>query len=120
MAPPGQLFARVFQWLANEVIVKGLSNNRAFQQFAVRSSQQAAEASKAASEAAKALSESQNVSQIKSETAAMREKAVGIAAALREEFGRAASEAADQINSAAGKVNSATGAKKPPGPPTAR
>lgn len=113
MAPPNQLFARIFQWLANEVIVKGLSNNRAFQQFAVRSSQQAAEASKAASEAAKALSESQNVAQLKNETAAMRERAVGLAAALREEIGRSAAEAAEQINTA-------TGVKKPPSPPAAR
>lgn len=108
MAPPSQLFARIFQWLANEVIVKGLSNNRAFQRFAVRSSQQAAEASKAASEAAKALSENQNVAQLKNESAAMREKAFGFAAALREEISRTAADAAEQINTA-------TGAKKPPG-----
>lgn len=31
------LVARVAQWLANEVIVKGLANSRVFQQFAVRS-----------------------------------------------------------------------------------
>merc|ERR1712146_802143 len=31
-----QFFQRVATWLANEVVVKGLANNRAFQQFAVR------------------------------------------------------------------------------------
>eukprot|EP00619_Florenciella_sp_RCC1007_P000141 CAMPEP_0205921814 /NCGR_PEP_ID=MMETSP1325-20131115/13479_1 /ASSEMBLY_ACC=CAM_ASM_000708 /TAXON_ID=236786 /ORGANISM="Florenciella sp., Strain RCC1007" /LENGTH=96 /DNA_ID=CAMNT_0053289725 /DNA_START=99 /DNA_END=389 /DNA_ORIENTATION=+ len=31
-----QFIQRVATWLANEVVVKGLANNRAFQQFAVR------------------------------------------------------------------------------------
>jgi hypothetical protein len=108
MAPPSQLFARVFQWLANEVIVKGLANNRAFQQFAVRSSQQAREASKAAADAAKALAGSPNVAQIRSETDEMRKRAYGFASALREELSRAAADAAEQLG---------TGQRKPPPTP---
>ena len=64
MGPSG-LFARVIQFLANEVIVKGLSNNPSFQRFAVRSSQQAKELSKSAADAARSLSENQNVVQIR-------------------------------------------------------
>lgn len=110
MAPPSQLFARVFQWLANEVIVKGLSNNRAFQQFAVRTSQQAKEASKAATDAAKALSESESVAQMRGETDELRKRAYGMASALREEINRAASEAAEQLKDS-------DAPKKPPTPP---
>lgn len=58
---PGNVFGRVAQWLANEVIVKGLSNNPAFQRFAVRSAQQAKELSKSASKAMRDISENQNV-----------------------------------------------------------
>lgn len=61
---PG-FFGRIVQWLANEVIVKGLANNQAFQRFAVRSSQQAKEISKSAAEAAKSISESQSVNQMR-------------------------------------------------------
>lgn len=62
---PGGFFGRVVQWLANEIIVKGLSNSPAFQRFAVRSSQQAKELSKSAAEAAKNLSESDSVQQLR-------------------------------------------------------
>lgn len=110
MAPPSQLFARIFQWLANEVIVKGLANNRAFQQFAVRTSQQAREASKAAADAAKALSESESVAQMRGETHEMRKRAYGMASALREELSRAAADAADQLKDG-------TPPRKPPAPP---
>lgn len=61
----GSFFQRVAQWLANEIIVKGLANSPAFQRFAVRSSQQAKEVSKSASEALKNISESENVSQLR-------------------------------------------------------
>ncbi|KAI0565200.1 hypothetical protein FGB62_21g418 [Gracilaria domingensis] len=98
---PGGLFARVAQWLANEIIVKGLANNPAFQRFAVRSSQQAKELSKSAAEAAKNISE--NVfcpSQIRcrfnlttllislriQESEAFRNQAKDFASALREEI----------------------------------
>lgn len=62
---PGGFFGRVAQYLANEVIVKGLANNPAFQRFAVRSSQQAKELSKSAAEAAKNMSESETFVQLK-------------------------------------------------------
>lgn len=61
----GGFFGRLVQWLANEVIVKGLANNPTFQRFAVRSSQQAKEISKSAAEAAKSLSESQSMNQMR-------------------------------------------------------
>lgn len=62
---PGGIFARVAQWLANEVIVKGLANNPSFQRFAVRSAQQAQQLTKSAAEAAKTMAESENISQIR-------------------------------------------------------
>lgn len=65
MVGPGGLFGRIAQWLANEVIVKGLANNPAFQRFAVRSSQKATDLSKSAAEAAKSMSESQTVAQFR-------------------------------------------------------
>lgn len=65
MAGPGGLFGRIAQWLANEVIVKGLANNPAFQRFAVRSSQRATELTKSAAEAAKNVSESESVAQFR-------------------------------------------------------
>lgn len=65
MAGPGGIFGRIAQWLANEVIVKGLANNPAFQRFAVRSSQRATELSKSAAEAAKNMSESEGVAQLR-------------------------------------------------------
>jgi uncharacterized membrane protein YccC len=114
MAPPGQLLARVFQWLANEVIVKGLANNRAFQQFAVRSSESAREAARTAAEAAKALSEHQSVAQMRGETDELRKRAYGFAAALREEVSRAAADAAEQLKGSGG------GKRPPPPPPVAR
>ncbi|PXF46892.1 hypothetical protein BWQ96_03421 [Gracilariopsis chorda] len=83
---PGGLFARVAQWLANEVIVKGLANNPAFQRFAVRSSQQAKELSKTAAEAAKNMSESETFVQLKRESEALRLQARDFASALREEI----------------------------------
>lgn len=61
----GGFMTRVIQWLANEVIVKGLSNNPAFQRFAVRSSQQAKDLGKSASAALKNIAESENVSQMR-------------------------------------------------------
>lgn len=65
MVGPGGLFGRIAQWLANEVIVKGLSNNPAFQRFAVRSSQRANELTKSAAEATKNLTESEGVAQFR-------------------------------------------------------
>lgn len=62
---PGGLFGRVLQWLASEVIVKGLANNPSFQRFAVRSSQQAKELSKSATNAMKSFAESENISQLR-------------------------------------------------------
>lgn len=62
---PNNLIARVMQWLANEVIVKGLANNAAFQRFAVRSSEHARELSKSAADAAKSLADSQSVAQLR-------------------------------------------------------
>lgn len=62
---PGSLFGRVLQWLANEVIVKSLANNPAFQRFAVRSSQQAKEITKTASQAVRNIADNENVSQFK-------------------------------------------------------
>lgn len=62
---PGNLFARVMQWLASEVIVKGLANSPTFQRFAVRSSQQAKELSKSATDVMKNIAESENVSQLR-------------------------------------------------------
>lgn len=85
MAPSG-LFHRVFQWLANEVIVKGLANNAAFQRFAVRSSQHIQEAGRAAAEVARSFSENQSISQIRQETNALRKRASDFASALREEL----------------------------------
>lgn len=61
----GSMFGRVIQWLANEIIVKGLSENPAFQRFAVRSSQQMQDLTKSAAEAAKSLSASENVVQLR-------------------------------------------------------
>lgn len=61
---PG-FYGRIVQWLANEVIVKGLSNNPAFQRFALRTSQQAKELSKSAAEAAKNMSEAEGVVQLR-------------------------------------------------------
>jgi hypothetical protein len=61
MAPPGHLIARVFQWLANEVIVKSLANSPAFQQFAVRTAAQARAASRQAADVARAMSKSSSV-----------------------------------------------------------
>ena len=61
---PG-LFHRIMQWIANEVVVKGLANNPAFQRFAVRTSQQAKELTRNATEAAKFLSENENFAQIR-------------------------------------------------------
>lgn len=65
MAGGNPFFQRIMQWLANEVIVKGLANNPAFQRFAVRSSQQARELTKKTSEVVKNLSESQNVDMLR-------------------------------------------------------
>lgn len=62
---PGGLFGRIAQWLANEIIVKGLANSPAFQRFAVRSSEQAKELSKSAAEAAKNLSELESLQQLR-------------------------------------------------------
>jgi hypothetical protein len=106
MAPgAGGLFARVFQWLANEVIVKSLANNHAFQRFAVRSSQQARDASRQVAEVARSLTESETLSQFRSEAGAARRRAEGFAAALREELEDAARRAAEQAQ---------PGDKKPP------
>lgn len=62
---PGSFFGRVLQWLANEVIVKSLAENRGFQRFAVRSSEQAKQMSKSASEAVRNIAESENVTHLK-------------------------------------------------------
>lgn len=62
---PGGLFARIAQWLANEVIVKGLSNNPAFQRFAVRSSEQAKQFSKNASKTAKNMADNEKFVQLR-------------------------------------------------------
>lgn len=62
---PGGIFGRVVQWLTNEVIVKGLADNPAFQRFAVRSSQQAKDLSKSASAAVRNFAESENVAQLR-------------------------------------------------------
>lgn len=61
----GSLFGRVFQWLANEVIVKSLAENPGFQRFAVRSSEQAKQMSKSASQAVRNIAESENVTHLK-------------------------------------------------------
>lgn len=61
----GNVFGRVLQWLANEVIVKSLSESPAFQRFAVRSSEQAKQMSKSASEAVRTIAESENVTSLK-------------------------------------------------------
>jgi hypothetical protein len=97
MAPPGNLIARVFQWLANEVIVKSLANNPSFQQFAVRTAAQARAASRQAADVARAMSESSSVAQLRSEGEAARDRARGFAAALREELEQAARRARDDL-----------------------
>jgi exonuclease VII large subunit len=110
MAPPGSFFARVFQWLANEVIVKSLANSPAFQQFAVRTSAQAREATRQAAEAARALAESAPVVQLRNEGEAARERALGLANALREEVEEMARRARDELQGGGGQ-------KPPPRPP---
>jgi hypothetical protein len=108
MAPgAGNLFARVFQWLANEVIVKSLANNHAFQRFAVRSSQHARDATRQASDVARALTESETLAQLRSEGEAARQRAQGFATALREEL----EEAARQVKEEAQRQ---VGGKPPP------
>ncbi|CAN8257421.1 unnamed protein product [Cochlearia groenlandica] len=50
MAGGGNLFGRVFTYLANELIVNGLANSHAFQRFAVRTSKRIENISKLAEE----------------------------------------------------------------------
>lgn len=111
---PNPLFQRIFQWLANEVIVKGLANNKMFQEFAVRSSQSAREAAKTAADAAKSLSENPSVTQMKGETDALRKRAMGFASALREEIKAAADDAARQAGASSAKKPPGSGPKPPP------
>ncbi|CDF32607.1 unnamed protein product [Chondrus crispus] len=86
MVGPGGLFGRIAQWLANEVIVKGLANNPTFQRFAVRSSQKASDLSKNATEAAKTISESESLAQFRRESQQLKQQANDFASALREEI----------------------------------
>lgn len=95
--------------------MKGLANNKAFQEFAVRSSQSAREATKAAADAAKNLSESPSVAQMRGETEELRKRAMGFASALREEIKSAADTAARQAGSSAPKKPPESG-PKPPSP----
>ncbi len=64
---PGNFFARVVQYLVNDALVKVLANNRAFQQFAVRSSEQAKALSKNAEEAARAIANSPTITEARKE-----------------------------------------------------
>lgn len=65
---PGSFLSRVLQYLANEVIVKGLANNPSFQRFAVRSAEQARALTKSVhetvQETAKTIAEQRNVNEI--------------------------------------------------------
>ena len=65
MAPGFNLFSRIANYLAQEVIVKGLANNKAFQQFALRSAESLAEARNALQETAKRLSNSPTANELK-------------------------------------------------------
>eukprot|EP00177_Eucheuma_denticulatum_P005407 GFKZ01009832.1.p1 GENE.GFKZ01009832.1~~GFKZ01009832.1.p1 ORF type:complete len:103 (-),score=14.64 GFKZ01009832.1:438-746(-) len=95
MPPYSSLFSRIAQWLANEVIVKGLSNNPSFQRFAVRSSQQAKELSKSATEAAKNFSQAESIQQLRKDSEDLRKRAHGLASALREEIQESVRRAAE-------------------------
>lgn len=57
MAPGGNFFARVMQYIANEIVVKSLANSPGFQRFAVRSQAQIQNFSKNAVDTARALSD---------------------------------------------------------------
>eukprot|EP00170_Pyropia_yezoensis_P007967 contig_33014_g7993 len=49
---PTNLIGRIAQWLANEIIVKGLGSNPAFQRFALRSAESAQALARQATDAA--------------------------------------------------------------------
>lgn len=65
MAPGFNVFSRVAHYIAQEVIVKGLANNRAFQQFALRSAEQISEVRNAVKDTAKKLSDTPTANQLK-------------------------------------------------------
>lgn len=72
MAPGGNFFARVLQYLLNDAIVKGLSSNPAFQRFAVRTNQQMQQVAKQAAETAKAIKDSPAVAEAQKEATKVR------------------------------------------------
>lgn len=67
MAPGGSFFARILASLLNDVLVKGLAENPAFQRFAVRTSQQIKQMQKTAEDSAKAVANSPTVNEARKE-----------------------------------------------------
>ncbi|OSX74901.1 hypothetical protein BU14_0262s0018 [Porphyra umbilicalis] len=121
---PTNLIGRVMQWLANEIIVKGLGSNPAFQRFAVRSAEQAQALAKQAADVAAEAASNPNVRALREEGTAAVRAAAERAAAVR----RAAGEVGDGVGGFAAavkeelkRVSAESGAagvyKRPPPPP---
>lgn len=70
MAP--NIFGRVLQYLVNDALVKALANNRAFQRFAVRSSEQAKALTKSAEETARAIANNPTMTEARKEATQVR------------------------------------------------
>uniref|UniRef100_A0A7S0ZDT4 Uncharacterized protein n=1 Tax=Timspurckia oligopyrenoides TaxID=708627 RepID=A0A7S0ZDT4_9RHOD len=78
------IIARVAQWLANELIVKGLANNPSFQRFAVRTHEQTQKLAEKAAKSSKELAESESVRALKDEAEARARSASKTAIGLGE------------------------------------
>lgn len=76
---PTNFFARVMQYIANELVVKGLANSPAFQRFAVRSQAQMRDLSKNAAETAKALSDTPAINDAVKVSFSFRQRALSLA-----------------------------------------
>lgn len=72
---PGNLFGRLMQYLANEVVVKTLANSPTFQRFAVRSSQQMKDFSKNAAATARTIADNPSLNEARKEAAQVRNDA---------------------------------------------
>lgn len=124
---PTNLIGRIAQWLANEIIVKGLGSNPAFQRFALRSAESAQALARQATDAAAEAAANPNVRALREEGTAAVRAAAERAAALRRavgdvggEVGGLAAAVKEEVRRVAAESGAAGVYKRPPPPPPPR
>lgn len=124
---PTNLIGRIAQWLANEIIVKGLGSNPAFQRFALRSAESAQALARQATDAAAEAAANPSVRALREEGTAAVRAAAERAAALRRavgdvggEVGGLAAAVKEEVRRVAAESGAAGVYKRPPPPPPPR